>query len=195
VLGFRLFGVDPSHPYVVNRGITLATARHFGIGYYFGRGIMSHRIVVPIPSRSGNLVAYAGRSIDGAQPKYRLPPGFRKAGELFNVRRAAQSPAHGRVFLVEGFFDCMKVHQAGYPNVVALMGCSLSDIQAHLLAEHFREVVLLLDGDEAGNVASNKIATRLSGNLRIHRGRIPPNRQPDELTCSELQAVIEDAVT
>lgn len=194
-LGFRLFGIEPSHAYIAKRGITLATARHFGIGYYSGRGMMSNRVVIPIHNRSGDLVAYAGRSIDGAPPKYRLPPGFRKTEELFNLHRAASITTQGRAILVEGFFDCMKVHQAGYANVIAAMGCSLSEIQAGLLADHFHEIVLLLDGDLAGLVASEKIAARLSGSFRISRGRIPRDRQPDQLTSSELRAVIEAALS
>ena len=79
VLGFRLFGVDPFHPYIAGRGISLATARLFGIGYYSGRGFLSGRVVIPIHNQAGDLIAYAGRSVDGALPKYKLPPAFRKS--------------------------------------------------------------------------------------------------------------------
>lgn len=194
-LGFRLFGIDPSHPYIAKRGISLATARLFGVGYYSGRGILSHRVVIPIHNQSGELIAYAGRSVEGEEPRYRFPPGFRKAAELFNLHRVAHDGKYGRVLLVEGFFDCMKVHQAGYSGVVALMGCGLSHQQARLLAEHFQEVVLLLDGDEAGRLASESIADRLSSTLKVYRGRIPPGRQPDELAQDELQATMEGAVS
>jgi len=193
-LEFRLAGVEASHPYIGKRGIQLSTARFFGIGYYSGHGILSGRVVIPIYSQSGRLIAYAGRSIDGGKPKYRLPPGFRKAAELFNLHRAASDALRGRVLVVEGFFDCMKVHQAGYPNVVALMGCSLSDRQGHLLTEHFDEAVLLLDGDSAGKRASDEIAVRLSGTMKICRCWLPSGRQPDELTAAELRGVIEGGI-
>jgi DNA primase len=52
------------------------------------------------------------------------------------------------VVLVEGFFDCMKVTQAGFP-CVALMGSTMSDAQEELIREHFAHVVVVLDGDEA----------------------------------------------
>ena len=107
-LGFRLFGIDPSHPYVESRGISLATARLFGIGYYSGRGFLSGRVVIPIHNQAGNLIAYAGRSVDGAPPKYKLPLAFRKSVELFNLHRAVHRRCRG-VVVVEGFFDCMKV--------------------------------------------------------------------------------------
>ncbi len=178
---------------ISGRGISLATARLFGIGYYSGRGFLSGRVVIPIHNQAGDLVAYAGRSVDGEPPKYKLPPAFRKSAELFNIHRAAHKPCRP-VVVVEGFFDCMKVHQAGHPNVVALMGCSLSTRQADLLARHFTEAVLLLDGDVAGQQAKSKIAASLSGTIKVHRGRVPSGRQPDELSPAELRNAIERAI-
>ena len=117
---FALSHIDCSHPYLAGRGIDPETARHFGIGYNRGQGSMADRIVIPIHDENGFLVAYAGRSVDETDPKYRFPPRFRKSLVLFNLRRAA---AHGEsVVVVEGFLDCIKVHQAGLPCVVALMG-------------------------------------------------------------------------
>ena len=193
VLGFRLFGVDPSHAYLAGRGISVATARLFGIGYYSGRGFLSGRVVIPIQNQDGDLIAYAGRAVDGQQPKYKLPPAFRKSGELFNLHRATRLQCRC-VLIVEGFFDCMNVHQAGFPNVVALMGCSLSSQQADLLNRHFAEAVLLLDGDEAGERASGKIAASLSATtITVLCARIPIGRQPDELMADELRCVIKGA--
>jgi hypothetical protein len=193
-LKFRLAGIDPSHPYIEKRGIELTTARLFGIGYYSGHGMLSDRVVIPIHNQSGHLIAYAGRSVDGREPKYRLPPGFRKSAELFNLHRIVLNAERDWVFLVECFFDCMKVHQAGYRNVVALMGCSLSDRQACLLGEHFDEVVLLLDGDPAGLRGSDDIAARLSGVMKICRCQVPSGRQPDELTADDLRGLIRGAI-
>ena len=68
--------------------------------------------------------------------------------ELYNLHRAIATGERG--YVVEGFFDCMKVHQAGFPFVVALMGCSMSEEQERLLVAHAEMVLLMLDGDEAG---------------------------------------------
>lgn len=57
----------------------------------------------------GRLVAYAGRSLDGRPPKYRLPAGFQKSEVLFNWHRAA-GLGQPTVVLVEGYFDCMKIY-------------------------------------------------------------------------------------
>jgi hypothetical protein len=72
--------------------------------------------------------------MDSREPRYLFPPGFRKSQVVFNLHRAVKSAARqgGVAIVVEGFFDCLKVHQAGYGNVVALMGASGSDRQAEL---------------------------------------------------------------
>jgi DNA primase len=102
--------------------------------------------------RCGELIAYAGRAINGEEPKYRFPAGFRKSLVLFNLHRALATGSRN-VIVVEGFFDTLAVHQAGYPAVVGLMGSTLYRYQADLLATHFDRVVLMLDGDEAGGKA------------------------------------------
>ena len=80
---------------------------------------MEERIVIPIHNEDGILVAYAGRSLSQSEPRYRFPTRFRKSLVLFNLHRAIQRGKS--VIMVEGFFDCFKVHQAGFPCVVALM--------------------------------------------------------------------------
>src|SRR5262249_26294899 len=147
-----------SHPYLRSRGIQEETARHFGVGFFPGRGSMQGRVVIPILNAHGELVAYAGRAIDNSEPKYKLPPGFRKSSELFNLHRAFGNAEW--VILVEGFFDAMKVHQAGFPEVIAIMGCSLSDAQEELLRP-FKSIILFLDGDAAGRGGATAIGAHL----------------------------------
>jgi DNA primase len=74
-LSFTLRDVDSSHLYLRQRGIQEETARHFGVGFFLGRGSMSGCVVIPIHNERGELVAYVGRSIDGSEPKYKLPNG------------------------------------------------------------------------------------------------------------------------
>jgi DNA primase len=186
-LSFALSHIDCSHPYLAGRGVDLETARHFGIGYYRGNGSMVGRAVLPIHDENGFLVAYAGRSVDETAPKYRFPPRFQKSLVLFNLHRAA---AHGEsVVVVEGFFDCLKVHQAGLPCVVALMGCSLSIRQEELLQQHFREVILLLDGDKAGRSAGALMAKRLVSKLSTRLTEVPDGSQPDQMGVDQIRCL------
>ena len=186
-LSFALSHIDCSHPYLAGRGVDPETARQFGIGYNRGKGSMAGRVVIPIHDENGFLVAYAGRSVDQTDPKYRFPPRFRKSLVLFNLHRAA---AHGEsVVVVEGFFDCIRVHQAGLPGVVALMGCALSFRQEELICEHFREVVLLLDGDTPGRAAAAAIAQRLVSKVSTRLVEIPPGSQPDQLGVDQIRCL------
>jgi DNA primase len=188
-LCFALSGVEPNHPYLAQRGIDPATATEFGVGFYPGPGLMSGRIVIPIRNLHGQLVAYAGRALDDRPPKYKLPAGFRKGLELFNLPRAVATGAQ-TVIVVEGHFDCMRVHQAGFPCVVALMGCSLSAAQESGLLDHFDRIVLMLDGDAAGRAASDGIAARLSGRRAVQVVRLADGGQPDQLPSSTIRQLL-----
>jgi DNA primase len=189
-LNFQLRGVDSAHPYLADRGITKETAEAFGVGYFSGRGSMSGRVVIPIHNERGELVAYAGRAVDDIEPRYKLPGGFHKSAELFNLHRAiGESGTTGHVVVVEGFFDCMKVSQAGFP-CVGLMGSSLSEHQESLLLRRFTNATLLLDGDEAGQRATDDCLVRLGRRLWVLAVVLPAGQQPDQLSGEELSALL-----
>jgi DNA primase len=183
-LSFMLKNVDLRHSYLAQRRISPETSEHFGVGFFPGQGYMRGRVVIPIHGEDGRLLAYAGRALDSTDPKYRFPPRFRKSLVLFNLHRAI---LHGTtVVVVEGFFDCFNVHQAGLPCVVALMGCSLSEHQERLLQQHFHEVILLLDGDKPGRAAGTAIAARLCPKISTRLVEIPADSQPDQLSADQI---------
>jgi DNA primase len=188
-LPFRLKGIDYKHPYLAGRGIDPETAEYFGVGFFSGKGSMSGRIVIPIENEAGDLVAYAGRSIDGSEPKYKLPAGFKKSQVLYNLARALEEGSDGTVVLVEGFFDCIKVTQAEHA-CMALMGCSMSVEQEAQLVAHFRRVAIALDGDAAGRRAAVEIAGRLANKLWVRVVEMPEGKQPDQLTPEEMQSLL-----
>ena len=190
-LTFTLKGVDSTHSYLSSRGIKKPVAECFGIGFFHGKSKMMHgRLVIPIHNEKVELLAYAGRAIDGSEPKYKFPSGFRKSLVLFNLHRACASGTDRGVVVVEGFFDCMKLHQAGFSSVVALMGSSLSTEQEGLLVERFDKVVLMLDGDEAGKSAVFEIASRLLRKVFVRVVEVPDGKQPDELSSGEIQKLL-----
>jgi DNA primase len=188
-LPFALTGVEAAHPYLARRGIEATTTAAFGVGFYGRPGLMRGRIVIPIRNVHDQIVAYAGRALDGRLPKYKLPVGFRKGWELFNGSRAVATGGQ-TVILVEGYFDCMRVHQAGFPCVVALMGASLSETQQRIVLRHFKQVVLMLDGDPVGRAASQAIAARLSGRCSLCVIRVPDGAQPDQLPDSAIRRLL-----
>jgi DNA primase len=188
-LGFALQGIDTRHPYLAKRGISPATARMFGVGMYHGQGFLAGRCVIPIRDEKSRLVAYAGRAANGEEPKYLFPAGFRKSQVLFNLHQAVQTRSRN-VIVVEGFFDALKIYQAGHPTVVALMGASFSQRQSELLLSHFASATLMLDGDEPGRRAAEVIAQLLIAKLPINQVDLPNHIQPDQLSSSEINLLI-----
>jgi DNA primase len=193
-LKFRLDKLEREHPYLMQeRGLTLETVIDFGLGFCT-KGMMAGRIAIPIHNVKGEVVAYAGR-FPGEPPdedteKYKLPPGFRKMQELFNIDRASKEPADTPLIIVEGFFGCMKIHQAGCRNVVALMGSTMSPAQEELI-RRYSHVILMLDEDEAGRTARAEIAARLArfAYVKIHAFE-QEGQQPDKLNAEEMAQLI-----
>jgi len=132
--------------------------------------------VIPIHNVKGELVAYAGRW-PGEPPegtdKYKLPPNFNKLSEVFNLDRAIKEPADKPLVIVEGFFGVIKLHQLGWRKTVALMGWFMSPTQEELIRQHAKasHIIVMLDENEAGQEAREKIAGRLSKSFsaKIHR--------------------------
>jgi DNA primase len=197
-LKFRLDKLERTHPYLKEqRGLTPETIVDFGIGYC-AKGMMADRIAIPIHNVKGEVVAYAGRFIGATQegaPKYKLPPGFRKSQELFNIDRAIKEPADQPLIIVEGFFDAMKLHQHGCRKVVALMGSTLSTAQEELIRQQTNSqshVIVMLDENDAGKAGREDIACRLSKFcfVRVHQFS-QPDMEPEHLPAAEVQQLME----
>ena len=193
-LKFRLDKLEREHPYLAERGLTLETIIDFGIGFC-AKGMMADRIAIPIHNPNGEVVAYAGRfpgEPPEGTPKYKLPQGFRKSLELFNLDRAAKES--GPLVIVEGFFDCMKLHQLGCRKVVALMGSTLSAGQEELIRRHTdsqSQVIVMLDENEAGRAGREDIACRLAKFcfVKVHEFA-QPDTEPEYLTAEELKEIL-----
>ena len=193
-LKFRLDKLEREHPYLAARGLTLETIIDFGIGYC-AKGMMAERIAIPILNAEGQTVAYAGRfpgEPPEDTPKYKLPPGFRKSQEVFNLDRAKKES--GQIFIVEGFFGCMRLHQFGIRKVVALMGSTMSGAQEELIRRHTNsqsQIIVMLDEDEAGRAGREDVALRLAGHcfVKVHAFE-KDGAQPDDMTPEEAKALV-----
>jgi len=97
-------------------------------------------------------------------------------------------PGSKRPVLVEGFFDCLKLHQAGIP-AVALMGAALYPSQQRALLDHFRSVILMLDGDTAGRCATARMAAQLRPYVSLGVIHLPDGVQPDQLTTEAVREI------
>lgn len=147
-------GLDPG----AFRAAGLLKARDSGDGHY---DALRNRLVFPIHDQIGRVVGFGGRRInDDDEPKYLNSPEssiFDKSTTLYGLYQAAQSIRVGRVAIVtEGYMDAIACHQAGVRNAVATLGTALTAGNARVLKRLCDTVVLLFDGDEAGQRAAER---------------------------------------
>jgi len=119
------------------------------------------RLMIPICSLSGAVVGFGGRDLSGNSPaKYMNSPEtliYNKSEILFGLNNSRRSISkENSVILVEGYFDVISMFQSGVENVVAISGIALSEIQAKLLARYTKSAYISLDGDEAGQKATER---------------------------------------
>ena len=195
-LTFELKTLDTKHPYLKERGLKKETIKEFGLGYC-KRGLMERRVVIPIHSEKGELIAYAGR-YPGDPPegelKYKLPPKFKKSLEVFNLNRVKNMGEDKGLILVEDFFDVFNLWQAGCKNVVALMGTSMSDEQERLIVEAVGEkgkVILMFDSSESGKSGSRDSLARLVSQVYVKLIKLGEGGfQPDSLSKEEINNLL-----
>jgi DNA primase len=186
------------HPHLLkDRGLSLDIATRFGVGYC-ARGLLRGMIAIPIHDEDGDLVAYAGRRLKSADirehGKYKFPKGFRKELVLYNLERVKALGVQEGLALVEGFFSVLALAGHGIQNAVASMGCSLSEAQADLVAEHASHVAILYDGDEAGRGGSLHAQALLEKrNVPCTRILLPEGTKPDNHPARLLRWAISGA--
>jgi DNA primase len=155
-----------------------------------------HRLIFPITDDRGKIVAFGGRSLDGAEPKYLNSPEtplYHKGRMLYNLVRAREACRQLRqVVLVEGYMDLLAFHAQGFYRVVATLGTALTAHQVRLLRRFADEAVMLYDGDEAGQKAMFKSMPLFLGEaLPVSCPRLPPGMDPDDYLKTEGLAGFE----
>lgn len=143
------------------------------------------RLMFPIWNERGTIVAFGGRILGEGQPKYLNSPEsplYSKSGVLYGLHLAKQEARRsGRMIVVEGYFDCLSLHQNGIENVVASCGTSLTSRQVDLLARSVSEVVVNYDPDTAGQKAARRsIELLLERGLTVRILKLPGGLDPDE---------------
>jgi DNA primase len=142
------------------------------------------RIIFPIANESGKLVAFAGRALGDDQPKYLNSPEtpiYTKSRVLYHLERAGSAIRRlDLATLVEGYMDCIAVASAGFENVVACCGTSLTESQVRLLGRYSRRVVVNYDPDSAGVAATERsLALLLEEGFQAQVLALPGKLDPD----------------
>ena len=142
-----------------------------------------NRLMFPIIDVRGNVIGFGGRVMDDSTPKYLNSPEtiiFNKRKNLFALNLAKKSKL-GFLILVEGYMDAVALHQYGFDCAVASLGTSLTEEHATLLSRYTEQVVLIYDGDQAGQNATQRAIPMLEkAGLQVKVLKMRDAKDPDE---------------
>ncbi len=143
------------------------------------------RLMFPIIDVRGNVIGFGGRIIknDPDAAKYLNSPEtmiFNKRKNLFGLNLAKKSKQN-YLILVEGNIDVVALHQYGFDNAIASLGTSLTEEQAALITRYAEQIVLIYDGDKAGQNATQRAIPILEkAGLQVKVLQIQGAKDPDE---------------
>lgn len=157
------------------------------------------RLIFPILDQSGHTVGFGGRLLGPGEPKYLNSSEseiFSKGKLLYNLGNARNAiRKEDRALIVEGYFDALRLVDAGIENVVAPMGTALTDGQADLLTRFTKQVVLLYDSDAPGQKATFRAAdVLLAKGMEVRVVTLPAGEDPDTFARSQGRAGMDPLI-
>ena len=186
-LGYADIYSDDLYKYLKSKGFSDELMRDSGLisfsEKYGAQDIFWNRVMVPITDISGKVIAFGGRVLGDAKPKYlntKETDIFNKRRNLFAMNIARRSRRRG-IILCEGYMDVIAMHQAGFDNAVASLGTAFTEEQAMLIKRYTEEVYLAYDSDGAGRNATKKAIEILRNADMLQRViDMRPYKDPDE---------------
>ncbi len=169
------------------------------------RALFAGRLLFPIFSRSGEVIAFGARLLHGTGPKYLNSPNtpiFNKSRNLYGLHQALSTIRKTEEFMVvEGYTDVLALHQAGVTSAVAPLGTALTTEQIAMLSRYAKRAYLVFDSDRAGLDATRKAAALCEAHeVRPMVVPLPEGSDPAELLLSDggvdrLKNVAENAIS
>ena len=161
----------------------LAKARTGGKSGHFD--LFRDRLMFPILNPMGESVAFGGRIIDQGEPKYLNSPEtpvFVKGKILYGLSQTARYiRTEDQAIIVEGYMDLVSLYQAGIRNSAATMGTALTTEHGRLLKRMTKNVVVLFDGDSAGQEAAERsLPILLAADVHPKGLTLPDGMDPDD---------------
>jgi DNA primase len=185
------------------KGHTLAECKDLflveadSVGGYYDK--FRGRLIFPIRTESGEIVAFGGRLLGDGHPKYINSgdtPLYRKSKVLYGMHKAKDAlQKEKRAVLVEGYLDVVACHTAGVKGALASLGTSLAEDHAKLLRRWCEQVVILYDSDTAGQKAADRAVEILRAEgLQTKVALMPEGEDPDTLLRTAGPAAVQLAV-
>ncbi|GAC1573566.1 MAG: hypothetical protein NVS3B7_04970 [Candidatus Elarobacter sp.] len=168
------------------------------------RDFYRERLMIPTFATTGETIAFGGRAFGDAEPKYlntSTTPVYTKGRYLYALNVARRAAAReDSVIVVEGYLDCIALHQAGFTNAVAVLGTAFTADQARELRKVASRAILCFDADAAGVDAALKSIELLSAEgVAAFALRIPDGKDPDEFVrrngADAFRALLADPLT
>lgn len=184
----RSIPLDPDCAFLRGKGISRATAARHEVGVYAGDGWLKGCVGVRLHDPDGRPLGYLARALVPAHTgRWKLPPRLPKAQILYNYHRISRRHPPG-IAVTECPWGVLRLAQLGIP-AVALLGVHLSGPQSDVLARH-PSVVLILDADDAGQEAAERIRAKLATRTHADIVHLPAGRDPDDLDDPDLLALV-----
>jgi DNA primase len=176
-LSLHLKKMGHSDSIMMNAGLSVADGK--GCRDWF-RG----RILFPICNMRNDIVAFGGRVMDNALPKYINSPEteiFKKSETLYAINLSKDEiRKKGYALIVEGYLDAIMCHQHGFKNTVAPLGTALTSRHVQKLKSLTKSVVLVFDSDDAGvSAARRSLSILCETDIRAKVLLLPPGEDPD----------------
>jgi len=161
-----------------------------------------NRIMFPISDSNNNIVAFGGRSLNTAYGAKYINSSetkiFKKGSLLFNLKNAQKSKKNDPLIVVEGYMDVISLANNSIKNAVAPLGTSMTKEQLQLIWRACEEPVLLLDGDNAGKLATSRAVDLalplISYNQTLRIANLPTNYDPDDLLKQQGKDALKDVI-
>lgn len=161
-----------------------------------------NRVIFPVFDNRGRVIGFGGRVLDDSKPKYLNSPEtniFKKGMNLYAINFAIKNLKERQLIIVEGYMDCISLHQHGITNVVASLGTALTQMQAKLLKRYADKIIISYDADAAGQTATLRgleILRHEGFDVRVIK--VPKGKDPDEFIKSNgreaFTKLIEEAM-
>ena len=183
---------EDARSYYGKRYINADAIDHFNLGYSQKQGM----VTVPLHSPDGIPVGIIGRSIEGKS--FKNSPNLPRNKTMFNLHRAKREG--GTIIVVESSFDAIRLWQAGFPNAVATLGGSISDVNIQHLNKYASTLIIMTDNDAAGRALGDTIANKLKNKnvlwAKYDYNIVYPHGAKDvgDLTDEEIKACVKNAI-
>lgn len=194
-LGYAPAAWDALQKHLGDKRIPPTVTERLGLSGLGARGrydFFRDRVMLPVLDRQKRPVGFSSRLLDpdAKERKYVNSPDsplFHKKENLYGLHAALDVLRRGGLaVVVEGNFDVLSLHQAGIAEAVAPMGTALTDEQVALLGRLARRVVVVFDGDEAGERAARKtVSLFVEAEVDGRVARLPSGLDPDDFVRAE----------